>query len=135
LILIEFELHPRADGKTASELSRTGHASGLPGWFALWDVYMGCLRERHIDVDVPKRLKKLLAASGEFHKIVTDDVNIPIGFFPKGTFVHLATSFCNSVCSRPSHLDDWTTGMDGLRPSTPGNEATYVILRNSVVEG
>ncbi|EIW85136.1 S-adenosyl-L-methionine-dependent methyltransferase [Coniophora puteana RWD-64-598 SS2] len=83
VILIEPDTEPLADGKSASELRRTGQPSGMRGWFTLWEEYRQCLREKGIDVDVPPQLANLLASTGAFEQIVSQEGNIPIGFWPK----------------------------------------------------
>ena len=97
MILVELDSRARADGRTSSDATRalssgqsesssassTGRVMG--GWFAIWDAYRRCLRKRNVDVDVPRRLHKLLASSGDFENIVSEEISVPIGFFPKGT--------------------------------------------------
>ncbi|KAF9501017.1 S-adenosyl-L-methionine-dependent methyltransferase [Pleurotus eryngii] len=76
VILIEPDLMPIADGKPADD-------EGLPGWFAFWQTYRGCLKQQGIDTTVPSRLPQFLSATKAFHHIVTQDGNIPVGFWPK----------------------------------------------------
>lgn len=54
------------------------------GWIGLWETYRTCLRLQGIDVFVPGRLCDLLSATGLFEKIVVQDGNIPVGFWPQG---------------------------------------------------
>lgn len=84
VILIEPDSEPIADGKTATELTRSGQPSGMRGWFALWEAYRRCLREKAIDVSVPPQLASLVSATGAFDKVVTQEGHIPIGHWPKG---------------------------------------------------
>lgn len=58
-------------------------SEGLPGWFAFWQTYRGCLKQQGIDTTVPSRLPQFLSATKAFHHIVTQDGNIPVGFWPK----------------------------------------------------
>ncbi|KIJ16935.1 hypothetical protein PAXINDRAFT_168378 [Paxillus involutus ATCC 200175] len=83
VILIEPDSEPIADGKTATELTRSGQPSGMRGWFALWEAYRQCLRDKGIDVAVPPELPSLVAATGDFEDVVSQEGNIPIGFWPK----------------------------------------------------
>jgi hypothetical protein len=83
VILIEPDLIPIADGKSAPHFS---DSSGLPGWFALWETYRACLKKVGIDVTVPHRLSELLAATKAFQNIVKQNGNIPIGFWPQGVY-------------------------------------------------
>ncbi|KIK96226.1 hypothetical protein PAXRUDRAFT_826169 [Paxillus rubicundulus Ve08.2h10] len=83
VILIEPDSEPIADGKTATELTRSGQPSGMRGWFALWEAYRQCLRDKGIDVTVPPELSTLVAATGDFEGIGSQTGNIPIGFWPK----------------------------------------------------
>lgn len=85
VILIEPDSEPIADGKTAAHFTRSGQPSGMRGWFTLWESYRKCLRDKRIDVNVPPELSTLVASTGEFEKIVSQEGNIPIGFWPKGT--------------------------------------------------
>lgn len=84
VILIEPDSEPIADGKTATELTCSGQPSGMRGWFALWETYRQSLRDLGIDVNVPPELANLVTATGAFDKIVSQEGNIPIGFWPKG---------------------------------------------------
>ncbi|KAG6328551.1 hypothetical protein ID866_10538, partial [Astraeus odoratus] len=84
VILIEPDhSEPIADGKTATELTRSGQPSGMRGWFALWEAYRQCLRDKGIDMTVPPRLSSLLEGTRAFDRIVTQEGNIPVGFWPK----------------------------------------------------
>jgi len=83
VVLIEPDTEPIADGKTASEYARSGHPSGMRGWFALWESYRQCLRDKGIDINVPRELSYLLSATGAFERVVSQEGNIPIGFWPK----------------------------------------------------
>ena len=84
VILIEPDTEPIADGKTASHFSRFGQASGMRGWFTLWETYRRCLRDKGIDVGVPPELSNLVASTGAFDRIISQEGNMPIGFWPKG---------------------------------------------------
>jgi hypothetical protein len=81
LILIEPDLHTFAEERQASELARPGK---LPGLFALWAAYRKCLTIKGVDVEVPARLQKLVSATGAFQKVCSQDLVVPIGFWPKG---------------------------------------------------
>jgi len=83
VILIEPDTEPVVDGKFASEIARSGHETGMPGWVALWRAYRRCLRGKGIDLTAPGRLRKLLQATNAFGKIVTQQADVPIGFWPK----------------------------------------------------
>jgi len=83
MILIEPDSEPIADGKSATQLTRSGQPLGMRGWFALWEAYRQCLRDKGVDVNVPPELANLVTATGEFDNIVPQEGNIPIGFWPK----------------------------------------------------
>lgn len=75
------------------------------GWITLWETYRACLRLQGIDVTVPERLPELLSATGQFEKIVVQDGNIPVGFWPQGEFLLIvlhATKICDSLRDIPS---------------------------------
>lgn len=81
ILLIEPDLVPRIDGRTASDGSGD---SDLHGWLTFWETYRACLRSREIDTTVPLRLVDILAATQAFENIVTRDCDIPVGFWPSG---------------------------------------------------
>lgn len=83
VILIEPDWEPVADGKTATDLTRSGQPSGMRGWFALWEAYRRCLTDKGIDMATPRQLSSLLTNTRAFDRIVTQEGNIPIGFWPK----------------------------------------------------
>lgn len=87
VILIEPDSEPVADGKSATELTRSGQPSGMRGWFTLWEAYRKCLRDLGVDVNVPPELANLVAMTGVFDKIVSQEGNVPIGFWPKGKWL------------------------------------------------
>ena len=62
----------------------SGTRGGAPGWHALWEQYRKCLVHRGVDVNVPTKLRTLLAATGAFEDITAQEALIPIGFWPKG---------------------------------------------------
>ncbi|KAJ3563113.1 hypothetical protein NP233_g9153 [Leucocoprinus birnbaumii] len=66
------------------------------GWITFWETYRNCLRSQRIDVSVPERLPELLAATGQFEKIVVQDGNVPVGSWPKGVppCVYSRTGLC-----------------------------------------
>jgi len=65
----------------------------MEGWQSLWETYRACLRQQDIDTTVPERLSELLEETAEFDRIYAHDGNIPVGFWPEGSFV-LLVSFC-----------------------------------------
>jgi len=83
VILIEPDTEPMVDGKFASQIARSGHESGMPGWVTLWREYRRCLKTKGIDLLAPGRLRKLLQATNAFRKVVSQQADIPIGFWPK----------------------------------------------------
>ncbi|KAG1827210.1 S-adenosyl-L-methionine-dependent methyltransferase [Suillus subaureus] len=83
VILIEPDTEPIADEKSASHFTRSGQPSGMRGWFTLWENYRRCLRNKGIDVNIPPELSNLVASTGAFDRIVSQEGNIPIGFWPK----------------------------------------------------
>jgi len=84
VILIEPDhSEPIADGKTATELTRSGQPSGMRGWFALWEAYRQCLRDKGVDMTVPPRLSSLLDGTRAFDRVITQEGNVPVGFWPK----------------------------------------------------
>ena len=66
----------------------SGARGGAPGWHALWEQYRKCLTHRGVDVNVPTKLRTLLADTGCFEDVVAQEALIPIGFWPKGGFLH-----------------------------------------------
>ena len=92
VILIEPDTEPMVDGKFASEIARAGHSSGMAGWLALWDSYRHCLKSKGIDIATPNRLRKLVQATDAFTKVISQQADVPIGFWPKGT--------CNGVSAQ-----------------------------------
>jgi hypothetical protein len=101
VILIEPDSEPIADGKSASHFTRSGQPSGMRGWFALWESYRKCLRDKGVDVGVPLELSNLVASTGAFDRIVSQEGNIPIGFWPKGIDCRVTTAFSSlSLSSR-----------------------------------
>lgn len=84
VILIEADTEPMADGKFASEIACAGHTSGMPGWFRLWDEYRLALQKKGIDVTAPARIQKILQGTDAFKNIISQQADIPIGFWPKG---------------------------------------------------
>jgi hypothetical protein len=84
IILIEPDTEPMVDGKFASQIARSGHESGMPGWVKLWREYRRCLRAKGIDLTAPGRLRKLIQGTNAFGKVVSQQADIPIGFWPKG---------------------------------------------------
>jgi len=79
VLLVEPNLVPVVDGKPATQYP---NGTGLHGWSTLWETYRACLKLRGIDTTVPERLVDLLAANEAFEKIVVQDGNIPVGFWP-----------------------------------------------------
>lgn len=67
-----------------SSADRGSIAREQRGWIELWETYRSCLRLQGIDVSVPEHLSDLLSDTGQFEKIVVQDGNIPVGFWPKG---------------------------------------------------
>ena len=116
VILIEADSEPIADGKSATELTRSGQPSGMPGWFALWEAYRQCLRDKGVDVNVPPELENLVTTTGAFDKIVSQEGNIPIGFWPKGKWLDTWrwTLTGAHVARRPRRAKHWAAGMDEL---------------------
>jgi hypothetical protein len=84
VILIEPDTEPMVDGKFASQIARAGHASGMSGWVTLWREYRRCLKAKGIDLTAPGRLRKIIQATNAFGKVISQQADIPIGFWPKG---------------------------------------------------
>jgi len=128
VILIEFDLYPQTAGRTAARV-------GLPGWCALWDVYRTCLKTRNIDVDVPKRLKKQLSATGSFSQVIEEVINLPIGFFPKGTCTRVAISLITDCLpyARSPDIDNRATCVDEFRSLFTWDEASNAVIWNPIV--
>ncbi|KII84471.1 hypothetical protein PLICRDRAFT_118008 [Plicaturopsis crispa FD-325 SS-3] len=82
VLLVELELEAMADGRMASEFQ--GY-SGLSGWFSLWEAYQYCLKRRGIDVNVPKKLGRLLEEAASFRNITVRVDSVPIGFWPRNS--------------------------------------------------
>ncbi|XP_006458074.1 hypothetical protein AGABI2DRAFT_199301 [Agaricus bisporus var. bisporus H97] len=87
--LIEPDLHPVPPNSNVSSpvvtssADRGSIAREQRGWIELWETYRSCLRLQGIDVSVPEHLSDLLSDTGQFEKIVVQDGNIPVGFWPK----------------------------------------------------
>lgn len=117
VILIEPDSEPIADGKSATDLTRCGQPSGMRGWFALWEAYRQCLRDKGVEINVPPDLATLVNATGAFDKIVPQEGNIPIGFWPKGelgvdTWTWRLTGA--HVPRRPRCAEHWPACVDEL---------------------
>jgi hypothetical protein len=78
----------------------------MPGWAALWETYRACLRRQLIDDTVPERLPDLLMATAAFENITVQDGNIPVGFWPQGTFIYNQPTLLPflSLCFSDPHL-------------------------------
>lgn len=68
---------------------------------------------------VPERLSELLEETAEFDRIYAHDGNIPVGFWPEGSFFYLFRfiSFCElrvDVSNRSAFTFRRTTSMDGF---------------------
>ncbi|KAF9564595.1 S-adenosyl-L-methionine-dependent methyltransferase [Agrocybe pediades] len=61
----------------------------MRGWVAFWETYRACLARLNIDITVPERLADLLAATSAFERIIVQEGNIPVGFWPQDP--HLLT--------------------------------------------
>jgi hypothetical protein len=92
VILIEPDTEPIVDGKFASQIARSGHASGMSGWVTLWREYRRCLKAKGIDLSAPSRLRKLIQATSAFGKVISQQADIPIGFWPKGLLLQLMST-------------------------------------------
>jgi hypothetical protein len=97
VILIEPDTEPIVDGKFASQIARSGHASGMSGWVALWREYRRCLKAKGIDLSAPSRLRKLIQATSAFGKVISQQADIPIGFWPKGFFTSINVHLPNGL--------------------------------------
>ncbi|KAF9464756.1 S-adenosyl-L-methionine-dependent methyltransferase [Collybia nuda] len=86
VLLIEPNLTPLVDGKSAGDSSSD---SGLRGWLTLWETYRACLTRKGIDVTVPECLGNHLMATKSFERVMVQDGNIPVGFWPSDP--HLLT--------------------------------------------
>ncbi|KAF7976349.1 hypothetical protein HWV62_5921 [Athelia sp. TMB] len=83
LLLIEPDTEPLINGQFAADLARAGSATGVPAWVALWRAFRSCLRAKGVDLAAPGRLRKLLQGTGAFGKVVTQQAEVPIGFWPQ----------------------------------------------------
>jgi SAM-dependent methyltransferase len=84
VLLIEPDLVPRVDGKSVVRCPDGSGDSGLHGWLTFWETYRACLKSRGIDSTVPQRLVDLVSATDAFENIVTQDCDVPVGFWPTG---------------------------------------------------
>jgi SAM-dependent methyltransferase len=73
---------PSTDMTSVTECRPVGNEQR--GWIEFWETYRSCLRLQGIDIFVPGCLSDLLSDAGQFEKIVVQDGNIPVGFWPKG---------------------------------------------------
>lgn len=87
LILIEFDLCPIADGQFAPTPTR----SGIPGWCKLQEETKRCLKMRGVDSSVPERMAEFVDNTGWYESVRQQQADIPIGFWPKGTFALCST--------------------------------------------
>jgi len=76
----------------------------MRGWVAFWDTYRACLTRQLIDVTVPERLADLLASTSAFERIIVQEGNIPVGFWPQGMI--LITSYFNFFPAYPKSPKD-----------------------------
>lgn len=88
LILIEFDLHPIADGKFTSSPAK----SGIPGWCAVAEEVKRALTMRGVDTTVPARMGELVHDLGWYDQVYKQHADIPVGFWPKGTRFPLGSS-------------------------------------------
>jgi len=90
VLLIEPDLVPTVNGKPVVRCpDGSGGDSGLHGWLTFWETYRACLKSRGIDPTVPQRLVDLVSATDAFENIVTQNCDVPVGFWP--TDSHLLT--------------------------------------------
>ena len=80
LILIEFDLHPIADGKFTSSPAK----SGIPGWCAVAEEVKRALAMRGVDTTVPARMGELVHDLGWYDQVYKQHADIPVGFWPNG---------------------------------------------------
>jgi len=79
LVLIEFDLHPIADGKFTSSPAK----SGIPGWCAVAEEVKRALTMRGVDTTVPARMGELVQDLGWYDQVYKQHADIPVGFWPK----------------------------------------------------
>ena len=80
ILLVEPDFVSRIDG-----VATDGSGDpGLHGWLTFWETYRACLKGQGIDPTVPRRLVDLLSDTQAFEKIVTQDCDVPVGFWPGG---------------------------------------------------
>lgn len=75
------------DNAVGGTILQTGEQRG---WITFWETYRACLRSQGVDTSVPERIPELLSATGQFENIMVQKGNIPVGFWPQGTFVPVA---------------------------------------------
>ncbi|KAF7965826.1 hypothetical protein HWV62_41266 [Athelia sp. TMB] len=83
LVIIEYDTEPLINGDFAGDIVRAGNDTKMPAWVALWRSFRECLCRKGIDLATPRRLRKLLQGTGAFRKIVTQQSDVPIGFWPQ----------------------------------------------------
>ncbi|KZP09273.1 S-adenosyl-L-methionine-dependent methyltransferase [Athelia psychrophila] len=82
-IIIEPDTDPIINGEFWTDIWRSGRETRVPGWVALWRLYHICLQGKGIDLAAPKRLRNMLQKTGGFAKVVTQQADAPIGFWPQ----------------------------------------------------
>lgn len=72
------------DGKFASEFANARRKSGMEGWEKLWDCYRHSVKAQGINLATPYRLRKFVQATSSWSKVVSQQADVPIGFWPNG---------------------------------------------------
>jgi len=86
------------------------------GWHKLWETYRACLRQQQVDTTVPERLPDLIAETNAFENIIVQDGNIPVGFWPEGSFLRPCFTFAALFISQCRSTSPFgrTATVDGL---------------------
>ncbi|KAF7975583.1 hypothetical protein HWV62_9295 [Athelia sp. TMB] len=82
VILVEADTEPIMDSEFTSNIPRTTLNATIPGWYKLWFTYRRCLEAKEIDIDVPRQMRALLERANGFTNIVTQHIDVPVGFWP-----------------------------------------------------
>jgi SAM-dependent methyltransferase len=98
VLLIEPDLVPTVNGKPVVRCpDGSGGDSGLHGWLTFWETYRACLKSRGIDPTVPQRLVDLVSTTDAFENIVTQNCDVPVGFWPTGEWIKCLFRECPHV--------------------------------------
>jgi hypothetical protein len=53
-------------------------------WQTFWDTFRYCLAQKGVDPDIPQKLQNIVQNNRMFENVVTRQIDVPVGFWPKG---------------------------------------------------